>query len=284
VDIVQQTDEDQAARWNGRAGLAWVEAQALLDPMFKPFEDMLVEAVRAANVRDVLDVGCGTGSITLAASRALGANGHCTGIDISDPMIDAARERARREGYSAGFIRADAQTHAFQPASIDMFISRFGVMFFNRPTEAFANLRHAARKHAQLRFIAWRSAEENPFMTTGERIAAPLLSNLPPRKPGTPGQFSFAERRRIASILDESGWSDIDIEPIDVDCSLPEKDLVRYLSRMGPVGLALQDVDESTRARVIEAMRSACDIYIRGTDVRYTAACWMISARNVVHA
>ena len=153
----------------------------------------------------VLDVGCGTGSTTLAVARRLGAKGRCIGIDISEPMIAAARARAEREGTPASFIRADAQTHAFEPASFDMIISRFGVMFFDDSVRAFANLRRAARDDAELRFIAWRSAAENPFMTTAERAAAPLLPNLPARRPDAPGQFAFADRRRVYSILEESG-------------------------------------------------------------------------------
>jgi hypothetical protein len=43
-------------------------------------------------------------------------------------MIAAAQERARREGSPARFICADAQEHAFEPASVDVMISRFGVM------------------------------------------------------------------------------------------------------------------------------------------------------------
>ncbi|MBA5760646.1 SAM-dependent methyltransferase, partial [Escherichia coli] len=67
------------------------------------------------------------------------------------------------------------QTHAFEPASVDLIVSRLGVMFFDDPVRAFANLRHAARPDARMQFVAWRGPAENPFMTTAERVAAPLL-------------------------------------------------------------------------------------------------------------
>lgn len=277
-----QTDNEQTALWNGRAGRAWVDAQQVLDQMFKPLEDRLVEAVRAGSGQRVLDVGCGTGSTTLAVARRLGAKGHCIGIDISKPMIAAARARAEREiDTPARFIRADAQTQAFEPASFDMIISRLGVMFFDDPARAFANLRRAARDGAELRFIAWRSAAENPFMTTAERSAAPLLPNLPARRPGAPGQFAFADRQRVHTILEESGWAEIDIRPIDVACTLPEKELVGYLTRLGPVGLILQEADDRTRTQIIETVRAAFDSYVYGDEVRFTAACWMVGARAV---
>jgi len=279
MDVTQQTGHEQTALWNGRAGHAWVEAQEFLDQMFKPFEGLLVEAVSAGSGSRVLDVGCGTGSTTLAVARLLGTKGRCTGIDISDPMIAAARVRAERESTPTNFIRADAQTHAFEPASFDMIISRFGVMFFDDPVRAFANLRRAARDDAELRFIAWRSAAENPFMTTAERAAAPLLPNLPARRPDAPGQFAFADQRRVTPILEESGWAGIDIRPIDIACTLPEKALVRYLTSLGPVGLILQEADDRTRTQVVETVRAAFDPYVHRAEVRFTTACWMVSAR-----
>jgi len=279
MDDRHQMANEQAALWNGHAGRAWVAAQEVLDRMFKPFEDLLVEMIGAGSGHRVLDVGCGTGSTTLAMARRLSAKGHCIGADVSAPMIAAAQARAQREGSTASFIRADAQTYAFGPASFDRIMSRFGVMFFDDPVQAFANLRRAARDGAELRCITWRSAADNPFMTTAERAAAPLLPNLPARRPGAPGQFSFADRHRVSSILEQGGWTGIDIRPLDVDCTLPEKELVGYLTRLGPVGLILQEADERTRTHVIDTVRSAFDPYVHGTEVRYTAACWMVSAR-----
>jgi SAM-dependent methyltransferase len=271
--------DEQAALWNGPSGHAWVEAQALIDQMLKPLENLLVEAISPGAGRQALDVGCGAGGTTLALARRVGAGGHCTGIDISGTLIDAARARAQREGTAASFIRADAQTDAFAPASFDTIVSRLGVMFFADPVAAFANLRRAARDGAGLHCIAWRSAAENPFMTTAERAAAPLLPNLPPRRPGAPGQFAFGDRQRVLSILEESGWTGIDIRPIDADCTLPEPALEGYFTRLGPVGLALPNADPGTRAQVIETVRTAFEPYVHGQTVRYTAACWMITAQ-----
>jgi SAM-dependent methyltransferase len=278
MKVTHQTDSEQASPWNGLSGRAWVELQELLDQVLKPFEDLLVEAVLAESANRVLDVGCGTGSTTLAVARLLGANGHCIGVDISDPMIAAARARAERESTRAEFIRDDAQTHVFEPESFDMIISRFGIMFFDDPVQAFANLRRAASDNAELRFVAWRSPTENPFMTTAERAAAPLLPNLPARRPDAPGQFAFADRHRVHSILEESGWGGIDIRPIDVACTFPKKELVRYVTRLGPLGQILHEADEQTRTRVVETVSAAFDPYVHGAEIRFTAACWMVGA------
>ena len=152
-------------------------------------------------------------------------------------------------------------------------------MFFGDPVAAFANLRGAARAGARLRCVVWRSAAENPFMTTAERAAAPLLPDLPARRPDEPGQFAFADRDRVRRILDESGWSEIDIQPIDVPCAMPENALVRYVTQLGPVGRFLQQADDELRARVVATVRPAFDPYVHGPEVRFTAACWMVGAR-----
>jgi SAM-dependent methyltransferase len=279
MDVARQDDSEQARHWNGPGGHAWVEMQEVLDQVLRPFEELLVEALPAESGSRVLDVGCGAGSTTLAVARRLGANGRAMGIDISDPLIAAARARAEREGTPASFICDDAETHAFEPRSFDTIISRFGVMFFNEPVRAFANLRRAARDGAILRSVAWRSAAENPFMTTAERAAAPLLPNLPPRRPDAPGQFALADRNRVYAILEESGWGGIDIRPIDVACSFPKKELVRYVTRLGPLGQVIHEADEQTRTQVVETVSAAFDPYVHGAEVRFTAACWMVGAR-----
>lgn len=278
MNDTRDTTDDQAALWNGSAGHGWVNAQALIDRMFKPFEEMLVAAVTEQSKRNVLDIGCGTGGTTLAVARRLEANASCVGIDISAPMIAAARMRAERAGAPARFICADAQTYQFAPKTFDLIISRFGVMFFADSVQAFTNLRRAARDDAELRFIAWRSAEENPFMTTAERAAAPLLPDLPARKPDAPGQFAFAERERVLQILQQSGWVDIDIKPIDVMCSLPTSELVDFLTQLGPLGRRLQSADEQTVEHVMTAVLPAFQAYVHGAEVRYNAACWIVTA------
>ena len=280
MDIIRQANAEQIALWNGSAGRGWVEAQSALDRLFEPFRDLLVAAATERRAQRVLDVGCGTGGTSLAVARQLGPSGIVVGVDISEPMIALARQRAELESAPPRFICADAQTHAFEPASFDLIVSRFGVMFFDDAVRAFANLRNAAAPDAELHVIAWRGPAENPFMTAAERAAAPFFLDLPARRDDEPGQFAFADRGRVYSILERSGWAGIHIEPLDVACSLPEAELNTYISRLGPLGRALQQVHERARSQIIGAVRAAFDPYVHGPEVHFTAACWTIGARR----
>ena len=272
-------NEQMAAAWNGVSGRAWVDEQELLDRTYESIERTLADETVSIGARKVLDIGCGTGATTLAVGRALGSRGFATGIDISAPLIEVARARAQRAGSSARFIHADAQTHAFESASFDLAISRFGVMFFDDPVAAFANLRRGATDAAQLRLVVFRAISENPFMTTAERAAAPLLANLPPRKPDAPGQFAFADAARVQRLLENAGWSRAAFAPVDIACSFPAADLERFFTRLGPLGQVLREADDSTRQHVIHNVRAAFDPYVREGEVRFISACWMISAQ-----
>ncbi len=272
-------NDEQATLWNGAAGQTWVDLETVLDGAFQSVQDLLVQPVARGSGWRVLDVGCGTGAVTRAVARQLGPGGAAVGIDISRPLVDAARAHAERDGSSAAFVCADAQTHRFDAAGFNLFVSRFGVMFFADAVQAFVNLREAASEGAELRFVAWRSAEQNPFMTTAERAAAPLGLKLPVRHPGAPGQFAFEDPERVQRILEQSGWVGVDVRAVDVACAFPEGELVRYITRLGPIGRALQEVDDRTRAALIETIRPAFDVYVHGGEVRFTAACWLVVAR-----
>lgn len=275
----KQTNADMAALWNGASGQAWVDEQALLDQTYQSIEKLLADAVAASGARSVLDIGCGSGATTLAVARKLGAGAKVVGIDISEPLVAVARARAQRDGLTVDFIRADAQTHAFAPASFDMMISRFGVMFFENPVAAFSNLRRAATDAGELRLMVFRSIAENPFMTTAERAAGSLLPKVPPRKPDAPGQFAFADRDRVRRILEDSGWSGIEPTPVDVECAFPAAALERFFTRLGPVGQALRDADEALRKEVSQRISAAFQPFVKGPEVRFVAACWLVSAR-----
>ena len=280
MNPAQQANRDQVALWNEASGRAWVEMQGPLDTMLAPFGALLIEHGLSQQPRRVLDVGCGWGATTFAAARRVGPGGSCVGVDVSAPLLELAEKRARAERIdNVSFVRADAQTHAFEPNDFDAVISRFGVMFFDDPTAAFININRAARRGAVLSFVAWRSPAENSFMTTAGRAAAPLLPSLRPPDPNAPGQFAFADADKVRRILESSGWSSIETRSTDIAVSVAQRDLLEYVTKLGPVGIALADVDEPTRTRTVAAVHAAFAPFIRDGAARFNAAVWLVRAR-----
>src|SRR4051794_1464255 len=147
--------------WTDVNGPAWVEHQRLYDRMLGSITTMLLDAITVEHGQRILDVGCGTGTLT-AALDDLGA--HAVGADISETMIGGARRRFP----DLEFVVADAHVDAL-PGPFDQIVSRFGVMFFDAPVTAFANIGRAPGDGTTLTFVCWRDLAENLAISAGAR-------------------------------------------------------------------------------------------------------------------
>ncbi|PZV37435.1 class I SAM-dependent methyltransferase [Mesorhizobium kowhaii] len=274
-----QPNTRQAALWNDASGKAWVEMQPILDEILAPFERLVVDAGYPGEGGNVLDIGCGAGATTLAMARRVGDDGRCVGLDISQPLVALATERTRvEEVANASFEVGDAQAYALESGHFDAIVSRFGVMFFDDPVAAFANIRQAARRGGKLAFVCWRSPVENDFMTTAARAAAPFLPPAPAPDPDAPGQFAFADGAKVKRILEASGWSSIEVEQADILCQIAEGDLMTFVTRLGPVGAALREVDRATAEKITAVLPAAFAPFVEDGEARFNAACWLVTA------
>ncbi len=86
--------------------------------------------IELANVKPgdrVLDVGCGTGSLTLTAWSYAGSSGKVYGIDASPEMIEAAKKKTSRSGPEVVFEVGLIEKLAFPDATFDVVISRLAI-------------------------------------------------------------------------------------------------------------------------------------------------------------
>lgn len=267
---------DQAGWTAGRSNV-WVELQPMLDRLFSPFEAILVNEVVAQNARSVLDIGCGAGATTLAIAERLKGRGACTGIDLSPDLVELACRRAEKQAH-ARFLCGDAQRYDFSPDQFDAIVSRFGVMFFDDPVAAFANIRRTARPGAALRCIVWRGLAENPFMASQHNAISQVLG--PQAKPSrhAPGQFAFADDRRVRNILADAGWHGVEIHPISVPCELPANELAIYARRMGGMETVLASLEEAESVRLQVALDAGFARFVVDEVARFDTGCWMVRA------
>ncbi len=274
-------NREQAEHWNSSEQTSrWVSQQDKYDRMLAPFADMVLGAAALSAGDHILDVGCGCGTTTLHAARAV-VPGTAVGIDLSWPMLARAQRNAARSAVrNASFVQGDAQTQAFGLA-FDAVISRFGVMFFADPAAAFANLRSAARPGGRLTFVCWQSLAANEWLTVpgvalAEHAPVPDLTDS-----GAPGMFALAEPDRIRSILTATGWRGISVTsartPMLVGGGTLD-DAVAFL-RTGSVGRRFLDaVDAATQARAVEAVRASLARHASDDGVYLTAAVWLVQA------
>ena len=281
----QGPNSEQIRYWNDAAALKWVAKQADLDLQLAPFSGAAMAPLVLTNGAAVIDVGCGCGGPTLALAERVGSSGSVLGIDISEPMLASARERAAAAGVAqARFEAADAQTHVFAPASVDALFSRFGVMFFVDPTAAFANLRVAVRSGGQLAFVCWQSLSQNPWMAVPLKAAAQHLTLPPPPNPDAPGPFAFARRERVQGLLEDAGWSGVQLDAFEPLMQLAgSRDLdaaVEFLLQLGPLGAVLREASPEALPRVRQAVHDALVPHHGPDGVRMGSAAWVVTARN----
>lgn len=82
-----------------------------------------VDAAKIRAGETVLDVGCGTGELTLLAKRATGETGRVYGIDASPEMIEFARDKAAREKLDVEFRLEPIEHLTFADDSMDVVLS-----------------------------------------------------------------------------------------------------------------------------------------------------------------
>lgn len=203
----EDANADQRAYWTTNAGPRWLEFERSLDRLLEPVGAHLVAHAVPAPGDAVLDVGCGTGATTIELAAKVGRHGRVVGIDIAEPFLARARERARAAGADrVEFLSADAQTYPFVPASFDLVQSRFGVMFFADPVAAFANLRKASRPEGRCCFASWAGIDQNPWFKIPRDAAVARLGKPSAVSPTAPGPMAFADRAYVLDILEKAGW------------------------------------------------------------------------------
>jgi ubiquinone/menaquinone biosynthesis C-methylase UbiE len=124
-------ERSNVIRWaRGYDFLVW----ALMLGRERTFREKTLDLARLAEGESVLDVGCGTGTLAIAAKSRVGPLGQVTGIDASPEMIGRANKKARKQGVEVHFQTAAAQSLPFQDAAFDVALST--VMLHHLPDDA----------------------------------------------------------------------------------------------------------------------------------------------------
>lgn len=272
---------EMAAAWDGQEGDRWTEQAERYEAAGRRQWQHLVDGGFITSTDRVLDIGCGTGSSTRDAAR-LAPSGSVLGLDLSARMLDLARRRSHAEGLeNVAYEQGDAQVHPFPAATFDVAISSFGVMFFNDPPAAFANIAAALRPGGRLALLAWRTLDRNAWLTAFRQALA-AGRDLPEPPVGRPGPLGLADDGQAGALLAGAGFDDIAFTSVDEPMyfGIDTDDAYAFACTMGIVEGLTHDLDEATRAATLDALRAMLASHDTPEGVLIASSAWLISARR----
>ncbi|MGY1824098.1 class I SAM-dependent methyltransferase [Geodermatophilus sp. SYSU D00079] len=270
---------EQARAWDGGEGAYWAANADRYDDAVRAHHPLVMAAARITASDEVLDVGCGAGRTTLDAARAA-VDGHAHGVDLSAPMLEVARARARAEGLSnVTFTQADAQVLPFPPAAYDVALSRSGAMFFADPVAALGNVAGALHPGGRLVLMTWQPYERNEWIAAlTSALAAGRELPLPP--PGRPGPFGLSDPDHIRAVLPAAGFTDVRLESLELPVHLGRDAAQSEEFVLGQLGWLLEGLDAADRERARESLRASLTAHETGDGVAYGSAAWLVTARR----
>lgn len=264
-------NEQQRQMWSSER---FVGIWKRVNPTFENVTAPLFEALAPQPGEQILDVGCGGGLTTLQLAQLTSPGGSVTGIDISEPLLAIASERAAAAALdNIRFVCADAQEANIAGGPFDAATSRLGVMFFSDPPAAFANIRRHLRPGGRLVFICFQPESANPW------YPAQILAKYAPPPPDSPfpplTQFALSEERFTRHVLETAGFEGITLTPCDAPA---DEDPVSEELVAGLVA-RLSISDETRPTAIAELLAHYQSNTTDGRD-RSQRHYWLVQARN----
>jgi SAM-dependent methyltransferase len=279
----QRPNVAQIEDWDGPLGQRWVADAERLDRMSRGFGEQIVERLAPQRGERILDIGCGSGALALTIGAITGPDGSVTGLDISGPMLELARRRAGRTGVAnVRFEQGDAQLHPLPLAAFDAAVSRFGVMFFDDPVAAFANVGRALKPGGRMIFTCWQDLLRNDWIMVPASAALLHVPMPDLGEPGGPGPFSFADPERLRHVLDAAAFSNIVVEEVVRPVRLGDSvdDALGYIQHSEIADALMQGVDTQTATRAWTAVRETLKAYASAKGVEFNGAALLVTANR----
>ena len=260
---------------------SWIKNDGIMDEKLKPVSDILFKSIGIPEGRKFLDIGCGAGSTTIRLGGLVSSGASVTGIDISEPMVSFAKEKAKAI-ENVDFVLANAQTYKFGPDKFDGAMSRMGVMFFADPVQAFSNIHSALNRGAFLTFACWAPVEEGELTDLLLRTALKHTGKPHNDLETAVGPDAFNDKEHVKSILSSSGFSNLSIETLKIHSRArmsPEEDASINME----IGCAQRimvdaEADDDTRGRIYEELLTISKEHKDGDYVGYDRSIHVVSA------
>jgi SAM-dependent methyltransferase len=276
---------EPVADWAAARSDKWRRHLAGLEGMLAPIDQPLITSLALTAPVRIADVGCGGGATTMEALRRAPAGSVAHGLDLSPALIEVARRRHGARDSSVAFEVADMGTMAPPEPSYDRLVSRLGVMFFNDPPAAFANLRRWLVPGGRFAFAVWGPVEDNVWMTAARAAVAEAI-DLPPIDPSAPGPFRYGDAVPLVSLLTRARFADVTVtdwrETLPIGGRLPAPDAAQFaLASFSSFAELLSDAGGDAPSRAHRALTARFSPYQQEGAVIMPARVHIITGRAI---
>jgi ubiquinone/menaquinone biosynthesis C-methylase UbiE len=237
-----------------------------------------------ANVRAgtrVLDLASGCGEPAVRAARRVGASGSVLGLDISDALLELAREKARGEGLSNIELRvADAEPlHGLPDAAFDAVTSRWGMMYMRSPATALSNVRRVLAPGGHFVAALWAEPARCSWVTLPREVLA-RYREVPSLESQGSGAFRYANLADIERDLQSGGFTLSHCEEIDTPVieAASGVDIVAWVNEFGLLPLA-DALSAQDRARYDADLADAAEQHRTDGVIRLGGVTRLVVAR-----
>ena len=249
------------------------------------------DALAAAAARPgehVIDIGCGIGGTTAELARAVGPTGHVLGVDISEPLIEAARVAPGRQRDLRGRRCGHPSVQGGVLRSRLLALRRHVLRRSGGGVPQFPAARSSPT--GRLVFLCWRTPQENPWGLVPLRAAAAVPAAAAAARAGG-SRPVFLRRSRPGRAHPEGGGlrraSHRAARPADLDGQRPSAEVARTMPAASARWRAPSPTPSRRRSRrrrpaIAEALE-ACTAGGR-TGVMLPGACWLVQRRRAAQA
>jgi len=164
-----------------------------------------------------LDVCCGTGDFAFALRRAVGREGRVVGVDVSEEMLNVAREKSGRNQLHVDFRTADVLALPFADDEFDACTVGFGIRNVTNITRALSEMRrvcHPGGRVVCLEITQPRIPVFKQFYNLWFNHAVPVLGRLAARDADAYRYLPASVRRfpappQLKAMMEEAGLRNV---------------------------------------------------------------------------